>query len=92
MQGKFTINQRISNSVDDPRHAYYPTGNWLGDIPSSHRHRRNNHHLPRSLLHSLTKLIARDKAVSTFWNCTRKPSKRKVLSCSLAVARWKALV
>jgi hypothetical protein len=27
MQGKFTINQRISNSVDDPRHAYYPTGN-----------------------------------------------------------------
>jgi hypothetical protein len=25
--GKFTIKQRISNSIDDPRHAYYPTGN-----------------------------------------------------------------
>jgi hypothetical protein len=65
-QGKFTTKQRIPNSVDDPRHAYYPTGNWLGDIPSSHRRRRNHHHLPRSLLHSLAKLIARDKAVSTF--------------------------
>jgi hypothetical protein len=27
MQGKFTIKQRILNSVDDPHHAYYPTGN-----------------------------------------------------------------
>jgi hypothetical protein len=27
MHGKFTIKQWISNSVDDPRHAYYPTGN-----------------------------------------------------------------
>jgi hypothetical protein len=27
MQGKFTTKQRISSSVDDPRHAYYPTGN-----------------------------------------------------------------
>jgi hypothetical protein len=26
-QGKFTIKQRIPSSVDDPRHAYYPTGN-----------------------------------------------------------------
>jgi hypothetical protein len=26
-QGKFTTKQRIPNSVDDPRHAYYPTGN-----------------------------------------------------------------
>jgi hypothetical protein len=25
--------------------------------------------------------------VSTFWNCTRKPSKMKVLTCYLAVAR-----
>jgi hypothetical protein len=32
-----------------------------------HRCHRNHHHLPRSLLHSLTKLIARDKAMSTFW-------------------------
>jgi hypothetical protein len=66
-QGKFTIKQRISNSVDDPRHAYYPTGNWLGDVPSLHWHRRPPHHNPHNLLHNLTKLIARDKAVSTFW-------------------------
>jgi hypothetical protein len=65
-QGKSTPKQRIPSSVDDPRHAYYPTGNWLGDVPSSHQRHHNHHHLPCSLLHSLTKLIARDKAVSTF--------------------------
>jgi hypothetical protein len=27
MQGKSTIEQRTQSSVDDPRHAYYPTGN-----------------------------------------------------------------
>jgi hypothetical protein len=27
MQGKSTTKQRIPSSVDDPRHAYYPTGN-----------------------------------------------------------------
>jgi hypothetical protein len=26
-QGKSTTKQRIPNSVDDPRHAYYPIGN-----------------------------------------------------------------
>jgi hypothetical protein len=26
-QGKSTIEQQIPSSVDDPRHAYYPTGN-----------------------------------------------------------------
>jgi hypothetical protein len=26
-QGKPTIDQRTQSSVDDPRHAYYPTGN-----------------------------------------------------------------
>jgi hypothetical protein len=72
-QGKFTTKQRIPNSIGDPHHAYYPTGNWLGDVPSLHQHRRTPHHHP----HNLTKLIARDKAVSTFWNCTCKPSKRK---------------
>jgi hypothetical protein len=66
-QGKSTTKQRIPSSIDDPHHAYYPTGNWLGDVPSSHQHHRNHHHLPHSLFHSLTKLIARDKAVSTFW-------------------------
>jgi hypothetical protein len=70
-QGKFTTKQRIPNSVDDPRHAYYPTGNSLGDVPSSHWRRRTPHHRPHNLLHNLTKLIARDKAMSTFWNCTR---------------------
>jgi hypothetical protein len=86
-QGKSTTKQRIPNSVDDPRLAYYPIGNWLGDVPSSHRRRHNHRHLPCSLLHSLTKLIAMDKVVSTFWNCTHKPSKRKVLTCCLVVAR-----
>jgi hypothetical protein len=66
-QGKSTTKQRIPSSVDDPRHAYDPTGNWLGDVPSSHRRHRSHHDLPSSLFHSLTKLIARDKAVSTFW-------------------------
>jgi hypothetical protein len=27
MLGKFTTKQWIPNNVDDPRHAYYPTGN-----------------------------------------------------------------
>jgi hypothetical protein len=32
-----------------------------------HRRHRTPHHHPHNLLHNLTKLIARDKAVSTFW-------------------------
>jgi hypothetical protein len=67
MQGEFTIKQRIPSSADDPRHAYYPIGNWLGDVHSSHQHRQTSHHHPHNLHHNLTKLIARDKAVSTFW-------------------------
>jgi hypothetical protein len=90
--GQVSTKQRISSSVDDPCHAYYPTGNWLGDVPSLHRRRRSHRHLPSSLLHNLAKLIARDKAVSTFWNCTRKPSKGERTICSLAVARRKALI
>jgi hypothetical protein len=65
-QGKSTTKQRIPSSVDDPCHAFYPTGNWLGDVPSSHQRRRSHHHLPHSLLPGLTKLITRDKAMSTF--------------------------
>jgi hypothetical protein len=65
-QGKSTTKQWIPSSIDDPCHAYYPTCNWLGDIPSSHRHPRNPHHHSHNHLHNLTKLIARDKAVSTF--------------------------
>jgi hypothetical protein len=47
--------------------------------PSSHRRRRTPHHHHRNLHHNLTKLTARDKAVSIFWNCTRKPPKRNTL-------------
>jgi hypothetical protein len=56
--------------------------------PNSHRHRQTPHRLLHSHLQSLAKLIARDKAVSTFWNCTRKPSKRESLfTCYMDVAR-----
>jgi hypothetical protein len=65
-QGKSTTKQWIPSSVDDPCHAYYPTGNWLGDVPSSDRHHHTHRPLPSSLLHNLAKLIARDKAMSTF--------------------------
>jgi hypothetical protein len=58
-----------------------------GNLPNLHRRRHNHHRPPHSHLHNLAKLIARDKAVSTFWNYTRKPSKRKVWACCLAVAR-----
>jgi hypothetical protein len=87
MQGKYTIKQRIPSSVDDPRHAYYPIGNWLGDVPSSHRRHHNHLLLPNCLLQSLTKLIARDKAMSTFWIVLANHLKRKSLICSMAVAR-----
>jgi hypothetical protein len=76
-RAKSTTKHQIPSSVDVPRHAYYPTGNWLGDVPSSHRRHRNHRHLPRGLLHSLTKLIARDKAVSTFWIVLANNLKRK---------------
>jgi hypothetical protein len=87
MQGKSTTKQRIPSSVDDPRHTYYPTGKWLGDIPSSHQCHHNHRHLPCSPLHSLTKLIARDKAMSTFWIVLANHLKRRSLICSMAVAR-----
>jgi hypothetical protein len=79
VQGKSTMKQRIPNSVDNPCHAYYPTGNWLGDVPSSHQRRRNHRHLHCSLLHSLTKLIARDKAMSTFWIVLANHLRRSVV-------------
>jgi hypothetical protein len=50
-----------------------------------HRHGRTPHHHP----HNLTKLIARDKAVSTFRNCTRKPSKREVLDMQFGCSKEK---
>jgi hypothetical protein len=86
-QGKSTTKQQIPSSVDDPRHAYYPTCNWLGDVPSSHQCHRNHRHLPRSLLYNLTKLIARDKDVSTFWIVLANHLNGKHWICILAVAR-----
>jgi hypothetical protein len=85
-QGKSTTKQRIPSSVDDPHHAYYPTGNWLGDVPSLHRRRRSHLHLLSSLLHNLAKLIARDKAMSTFWivlaNHLREKNVHMLYGCS----------
>jgi hypothetical protein len=43
-QGKSTNKQRTQSDAEDPRHAYYPTGSWLGDVPSSHWRRRTHHH------------------------------------------------
>jgi hypothetical protein len=51
-----------------------------------HRRHRTLLHHPHSL-HNVAKLISRDKAVSTFWNCTRKPPKREQVACYLAIAR-----
>jgi hypothetical protein len=35
-EGKFTTKQQIQNNIDDLRHVYHPTSNWLGDVPSLH--------------------------------------------------------
>jgi hypothetical protein len=56
-------------------------------IPNSHQRRHTPHHPPHSRRQSLAKLIARDKAMSTFWNFTHKPSKRETFTCYMAVAR-----
>jgi hypothetical protein len=56
-------------------------------IPNSHRRRHSPHRPPHSHRQSLAKLIARDKAVSTFWNCTRKPPRRETFTSYMAVAR-----
>jgi hypothetical protein len=66
VQAKFNITKQQINSTTSsgPSHAINPTGSWLGERPSS----RSRHRI-LPLLHShqsLTKLIARDKAVSTF--------------------------
>jgi hypothetical protein len=85
-QGKFTTKQWTQSIVDDPCYAYYPTGNWLEDVPSLHRRRRSHHHLPHSRLPGLTKLIARDKAMSKFWIILANHLKGESLICSMAVA------
>jgi hypothetical protein len=87
-QGKFSKHcSGIKSSVGNPCRASTLQATDRETDPSSHRRRRTPHHHHRSHHHNLTKLIARDKAVSTFWNCTRKPSKRKQVACYLAVAR-----
>jgi hypothetical protein len=86
-QGKFTnIAAGNTNSVGSPGHASTLQATNRETDPSSHWRRRTPLHHPHSL-HNLAKLIARDKAVSTFWNCTRKPSRREQVACYLAVAR-----
>jgi hypothetical protein len=87
-QGKFTKHSSgIKSSVGSPCRAYTQQATDRETDPSSHWHCRTPHHHHRSLLHNLAKLIAKDKAVSTFWNCTRKPPKRNQVACYLAVAR-----
>jgi hypothetical protein len=86
-QAKFTKHSSgITNSVDSPCHASTLQATDRETDPSSHRRHRTPHHHHRSHLHNLAKLIARDKAESTFWNCTRKPPKREQVACYLAVA------
>jgi hypothetical protein len=86
-QGKFTKHSSGNiGSVGSPGHASTLQATDQETDPSSHRRRQTPHHHPRSL-HNLAKLIARDKAVSTFWNCTRKPPKREQVACYFAVAR-----
>jgi hypothetical protein len=66
-QGKFTNScSGYKGSVGSPVHAstLQATDQEMG--PSLHRHRRTPHLHHHSLPHNLTKLIARDKAVSTF--------------------------
>jgi hypothetical protein len=75
-QGKFPKQcNGYKGSVDSPSHASTLQATDRETDPSLHRHRRTPHHHLCSL-RNLIKLIARDKAVSTFWNCTRKPPKR----------------
>jgi hypothetical protein len=86
-QGKFTKHSRgNTSSVGSPGHASTLQATDRETDPSSHLCRRTPHHHLRSL-HNLAKLIARDKAVSTFCNYTRKPPKREQVACYLAVAR-----
>jgi hypothetical protein len=66
-QGKFTKHSSgIKSSVGSPCRASTLQATDQETDPSSHRHRQTPHHHHRNLLYNLTKLIARDKAVSTF--------------------------
>jgi hypothetical protein len=86
-QGKFTKHSSgNTDSVSSPGHASALQATDRETDPSSHQCHRTPHHHTCSL-HNLAKLIAMDKAVSTFWNCTRKPPKREQVACYLAVAR-----
>jgi hypothetical protein len=66
-QDKFTKHSSgIKSSVSSPCRASTLLATDRETDPSSHRRRQTPHHHHRSLLHNLAKLIARDKAVSTF--------------------------
>jgi hypothetical protein len=60
------IAAEFKSSISSPRRASTLQATDRETDPSSHRHRQTPHHHHRNLLHNLTKLIARDKAVSTF--------------------------
>jgi hypothetical protein len=77
----------IKSSIGSPCRASTLQATDRETDPSSHQRRRTPHHHHHSHHHNLTKLIARDKAVSTFWNYTRKPPKMKQVACHLTVAR-----
>jgi hypothetical protein len=87
-QGKFTKHSSgNTSSIGSLGHASTLQATDRETDPSSHRCRRTPHRRHHSHHHNLAKLIARDKAVSTFWNCTRKPPKKVQVACYLAVAR-----
>jgi hypothetical protein len=66
-QGKFTNHcNGNKSSVGSPCHASALQATDRETDPSSHRRRRTPHHHHHNLPCNLTKLIARDKAVSTF--------------------------
>jgi hypothetical protein len=66
-QGKFTKHSSGNkSSVGSPCRASTLQATDRETDPSSHQRRRTPHHHHRNLLHNLAKLIARDKAMSTF--------------------------
>ena len=67
---------------------WLPTGNWLGDVPSSHRRRRtldlpHTPHLRRSLLNENLD-IGISRAQPWVQLCTRKTSRMKLIKCKYA--------
>jgi hypothetical protein len=74
-------------SVGSPCHASTLQATDQETDPSSHQHRRTPHHRHHSLHHNLTKLIARDKAVSTFWILLANHLKEKVIDMQFGCSK-----